>query len=216
MTITGPASPRHPLWGLLLTVALLGGGDDDEVAYLTRCPAEGGQPLPSDEAPFLGQPGAPIQVGVFGDLTCPHTVKMLLTLGAYMDALADREAADRVEVQFRHLQRTPSDRVARAIEAAHRQGNDPFWKLSWCLVLEEQITEETIARCAETSVPDLEAFVRDQEGEAVLTAIARDESTAGELGFNGTPGILLCGAPFSADPADVTGNIDLLLEDTKK
>jgi len=62
-------------------------------------------------------------------------------------------------------------------------------------------------------VPDKVAFELARENDEVLIPIARDEAIAGELGFTGTPGMLLCGIPVSPEPDDIKKNIDMLLSD---
>ncbi len=198
--------------GGVLTIAL-GGCGGEETTLVRECPADDAVILESGEAPYLGRPGAEVQVAVFGDLTCPYTVQMLLALGAYMDELSRRGEDHRVEVQFRHLRRASTDEIPRALEAACLQGNDPFWGLTWCLILAENITEETLSACASTFVPDKVAFELARENDEVLIPIARDEAIAGELGFTGTPGMLLCGIPVSPEPDDIKKNIDMLLSD---
>ncbi len=117
---------------------------------------------------------------------------------------------------FRHYPRADypeSVRAAFALAAAVNQEPQSFWQLFWNLIVATEITDENVVGLAEAAGLDVEEFGADYGSEAGKAIINRDIDLAEEIGFSGTPGIVLCGQPVEPDADAIIDNLDHLIHD---
>ncbi len=202
----------------LLFVQLSGCSDKHEVV---SCDPAGGLLLQNEGSPVLGQPSASVEVTVFGDLLCPFTENMLLSLANFQDELVSAGKPASMKVVFRHFLKSNeglNPEVARAIAAAHRQGGDlaVFGSagqlgMIWCLLVAQSMDEVQIQSCAADAGLDVQQFQLDRSDEAVAALIERDVSEARRIGFDGVPGIALCREKISGDAETLIENLEYLI-----
>jgi protein-disulfide isomerase len=176
------------------------------------CTEGQGVTLPDDETPFLGTRGAPIRLALFGDVRCGYTYNMVLELNAFINRLEDTGEHTAVEVQFRHFP-IRSRPLARVTQAAYLLGNDAFWEMYWCLVGAPGTDDDRISFCTEWLDIDEEMLLDDATSNRVEQTVSRDDLIARAIGFQGAPGMLLCGFWVPSEPDRVIDNIESLLSD---
>ncbi len=117
---------------------------------------------------------------------------------------------------FRHYPRADypeSVRAAYALAAAMNQELDSFWQLFWNLIVATEITDENVVDLADAAGLDVDEFVADYGGEAGTATINRDIDLAEEIGFGGTPGVVLCGKRVEPDADAIIANLEHLIYD---
>jgi protein-disulfide isomerase len=176
--------------------------------------------LDNSFAPRLGDESAPIEVAVFGDLQCPYTQNLMLALNSFVDRLIDDGKFEYLTAVFRHFLRSnsPGYRTAAiSIAAAHRQGNGAIWGqaggpgMIWCYIGAQKVDEQQIIACAEDVGLDMERFALDRADPSVADVVDRDIAEARRIGFEGVPGVVLCGKKASSDPNDLIDNLEYLI-----
>jgi len=198
-------------FGAVLLPALAFGCNDFPVEH---CVAGQGIGLDPAGVPRRGLAEAQVELVLFGDLVCPYTRWAIWVMDGYLASLAD-EHADRVRLLFRHFpleQIHPRARAAAlALAAAHRQGDDAFWRLLLLLIRADDFGDDALRACAAAAGLDLAAFDADLADPATAAVVDRDLALALELRLPGTPSFILCGVPVSHDPEEVAANVDALL-----
>jgi protein-disulfide isomerase len=181
-----------------------------------HCAAGQGIALDPVGVPLRGPADAAVDLVLFGDLQCPYTSYAILLLDAYLSEPPEGVSGGRVRLLFRHFpleQIHPRARAAAlALAAAHRQGDDAFWRLARVLSYAEDLSDEALRSYASVAGLDLPAFDADYADPSTAIVVDRDLALAAELQLPGTPSFILCGVPVSHDPEEVIANIDAILE----
>ncbi len=142
-----------------------------------------------------GEPGAELELVMFGDFQCPFCLGAQSVLRRVHKRLGDR-----LRFGFRHLpipEKHPMALVAaEASEAAAAQGR--FWEYHDALYLEQpKLSRETVLRVAADLGLDADRVAAELEAETHLPRIERDLASAGASGATGTPTFFVNGARFS-------------------
>ena len=205
----------HPLKIVVGACALVIFGSCESDPYdVDKCDPASGLQLPVDQIPSLGNPDAKIRISVFGDVTCPMTQQLIVTLDNYLQG----EGGDSVGLFYRHLLRSsspPSTDAALALTAAGFQGRAYFWDLYWRLMIMDDLSPESIVNAGAASVPNPALFRQEITSDAVSTAVERDVSLGTEIGFKGVPGVILCGQRTDGTPEDILENIRYLVDNAE-
>ena len=141
-----------------------------------------------------GEPGAPLQLVMFGDFQCPFC------LGAQKSLRRVRERlGERLLFAFRHLpipERHPlAPMAAEASEAAAAQGR--FWEYHDALyAAQPKLSRETLLAAAGDLGLDADRIAADLDSEAHRERVARDEASAAASGATGTPTFFVNGRRF--------------------
>jgi len=181
-----------------------------------HCAAGQGITLDPGGVPRRGPAQAPVELVLFGDLQCPYTRYAILLLDSYLAELADEPDGERVRLLFRHF---PLEQIhsraraaALALAAAHRQGDEAFWRLIRVLIYADDLSDEALRSYAAVAGLALPSFDADYTDPATAAVVDRDLVLAMELRLPGTPSFILCGVPVSYDPEEVIANIEAILE----
>ena len=141
-----------------------------------------------------GEPGAPLELVMFGDFQCPFC------LGAQKSLRRVRERlGERLLFGFRHLpipERHPlAPMAAEASEAAAAQGR--FWDYHDALyAAQPKLSRETMLAVGRDLGLDAERIAADLDSNAHRDRVARDEASAGTSGVTGTPTFFVNGKRF--------------------
>jgi protein-disulfide isomerase len=184
---------------------------NNELYSVSTCEPGQGYDLPDDPVPVLGTRGAPVSVALFGDVRCPHTAEMVLALAALVDDLEESGQTDALEVQFRHFPVLGTENLAAAAEAAHLESDEAFWEMYWCLFSMGGSDGEIVSFCADLMGFDEDELLETAASEPVQRAVTRDLAIARHIGFQGAPGMLLCGKWTLTSPERVVENVKALL-----
>jgi len=139
-----------------------------------------------------GDPGAPLQLVMFGDFQCPFC------LGAQSILRRVRERLDgRLLFAFRHLpipERHPlAPLAAEASEAAAAQGK--FWEYHDALFqAQPRLSRETMLEIGAELGLDAERMAAEIDSGAHRDRVARDLDSAERSGATGTPSFYVNGA----------------------
>lgn len=142
-----------------------------------------------------GEPGADLELVMFGDFQCPFC------LGAQSILRRVRSRLDgRLRFGFRHLpipEKHPLALIAaEASEAAAVEGK--FWEFHDALYPEQpKLSRETILRVAAGVGLDPERVASELDAGTHLPRIERDLASAAASGATGTPSFYVNGAHFS-------------------
>lgn len=150
--------------------------------------------IPSDHSPARGPKGAPITIHVFSDFECPYCRRVEESL-----AELDRKYPGKLRFVWHDVPLPFHERarpLARAAREARRQGGDAaFWKLHDAIFALDQETPRLAASEIAGAAKSLgldEARIRTAMTDESRDAdIVRDEKLAEELGFKGTPTIVV-------------------------
>jgi len=183
-----------------------------------HCFAGQGISLDDGDAPLLGPETAEVELTIFGDFQCPGTAQLWFGLAPFLERLAADGRGGALAVRFHHFPLTSIHARALAASlaaaAAHRQGDDAFWRIFPMLLKPaEGLTDAHLASYAAAAGLDTAQFAVDLESEEVAETVADDAALAGSLGLAGTPSVLLCGVPISPDPGDIADNLEYLITD---
>jgi protein-disulfide isomerase len=179
-----------------LIVVSQSGDDGGEVAADGPVPSEI-DALPQDGA-VLGDPRAEVSVIEFGDLQCPVCAEFARTVTP--ELVAGVVEAGEAKLEFKNfvILGPDSDVAARAALAAGEQ--DRLWQFtevfyeSQGLENSGYVTDEFLRDTAVVAgVEDLEAWERDRTDPRWEAEIAAVREEALDLGFNGTPSLLVEG-----------------------
>jgi protein-disulfide isomerase len=141
-----------------------------------------------------GEPGAPLELVMFGDFQCPFC------LGAQKSLRRVRERlGERLLFAFRHLpipERHPlAPMAAEASEAAAAQGR--FWEYHDALyAAQPKLSRETMLAVGRDLNLDAERIAADLDAGAHRDRVARDEASAKASGATGTPTFFVNGERF--------------------
>ncbi|HEX6456059.1 MAG TPA: thioredoxin domain-containing protein [Solirubrobacterales bacterium] len=141
-----------------------------------------------------GEPGAPLQLVMFGDFQCPFC------LGAQKSLRRVRERLGvRLLFAFRHLpipEKHPLAMVAaQASEAAAAQG--AFWEYHDALYANQpKLSRETMLVLARDHGLDADRLAAELGSETHLPRIERDLASAAASGATGTPTFFVNGERF--------------------
>jgi formate-nitrite transporter family protein len=141
-----------------------------------------------------GEPGAPLQLVMFGDFQCPFC------LGAQKSLRRVRERlGERLLFAFRHLpipERHPlAMEAAEASEAAAAQGG--FWEYHDALYANQpKLSRETLLTVARDLGLDAGRLAADLDSGARRERIDRDVASAEASGATGTPTFFVNGERF--------------------
>jgi NhaA family Na+:H+ antiporter len=141
-----------------------------------------------------GEPGAPLQLVMFGDFQCPYC------LGAQSVMRRIREHfGERLVFAFRHLpipERHPlSPLAAQASEAAAAQGR--FWEYHDALfAAQPKLSRETMLAVGAELGLDVERMAAEMDAGAHAARIERDIDSAAASGATGTPSFFVNGEHF--------------------
>lgn len=153
---------------------------------------------PLEEVDHLrGEPGAPLELVMFGDFQCPFCLGAQSVLRRVRERLGDR-----LLFAFRHLpipERHPlAPLAAEASESAAAQGR--FWEYHDALFENQpKLSRETMLAVATDLGLDADRIAAEIDAEAHRERIARDLDSAAKSGATGTPtfftnGVRLFGA----------------------
>lgn len=167
--------------------------------------------------PRAGADLAPVEVVVFSDFECPGTWLMWAKLIDLLDDLEEAGREEELTVRFRHFPlfeiHSRAWAAAVASEAALAQGEDAFWAMfPHLLAGGDDLSEEHILYYAEMEGLDMDRFAGDLAGAEAQERVARDRALAENLGFRGTPGVLICGVPVDGYHDEVAANLRYILE----
>jgi protein-disulfide isomerase len=150
---------------------------------------------PLEEADHVrGEPGAPLQLVMFGDFQCPFC------LGAQKSLRRVRERlGERLLFGFRHLpipERHPlAMEAAEASEAAAAQGR--FWDYYDALyAAQPKLSRETMLEVGRDLGLDAERIAAELDSGVHRDRIARDVASAEASGATGTPTFFVNGKRF--------------------
>lgn len=141
-----------------------------------------------------GEPGAPLELVMFGDFQCPFC------LGAQKSLRRVRERlGDRLLFGFRHLpipERHPlAAEAAEASEAAAAQGR--FWEYHDALYANQpKLSRETMLAVGRDLGLDAERIAAEVDSGAHRERVARDLASAEASGATGTPTFFVNGERF--------------------
>ena len=141
-----------------------------------------------------GEPGAPLELVMFGDFQCPFC------LGAQKSLRRVRERlGERLLFGFRHLpipERHPlAPMAAEASEAAAAQGR--FWEYHDALyAAQPKLSRETMLAVGRDLGLGADRIAADLDSGAHRDRVARDEASAGASGATGTPTFFVNGSRF--------------------
>ena len=141
-----------------------------------------------------GEPGAPLELVMFGDFQCPFCH------GAQKSQRRVRERlGERLLFGFRHLpipERHPlAPLAAEASEAAAAQGR--FWEYHDALyAAQPKLSRETMLAVGRDLGLDAERIAADLDSGAHRDRVARDEASAEVSGATGTPTFFVNGVRF--------------------
>jgi NhaA family Na+:H+ antiporter len=141
-----------------------------------------------------GEPGAPLQLVMFGDFQCPYCLGAQSILRRVRERLGER-----LVFAFRHLpipERHPlAPLAAEASEAAAAQGK--FWEFHDALYANQpRLSRETILELAGEHGLDAERMEAEIDVGAHRDRIARDIASAEASGATGTPTFYVTGKRF--------------------
>lgn len=148
-------------------------------------------PALDDADHVRGEPGAPLQLVMFGDFQCPYCLGAQSVLGRVRDRLGDR-----LLFAFRHLpipERHPlAPLAAEASEAAAAQGR--FWEYHDALfAAQPRLSRETMLGVGEELGLDAERMAAELDAGAWRGRIERDLRSAAASGATGTPAFYVNG-----------------------
>lgn len=141
-----------------------------------------------------GEPGAPLELVMFGDFQCPFC------LGAQKSLRRVRERlGERLLFAFRHLpipERHPlAPLAAEASEAAAAQGR--FWEYHDALyAAQPKLSRETMLEVGRDLGLDAERIAAELDSGTYRDRVARDEASAEASGATGTPTFFVNGKRF--------------------
>lgn len=141
-----------------------------------------------------GEPGAPLELVMFGDFQCPFCLGAQSVLRRVRERLGER-----LLFGFRHLpipERHPlAPLAAEASEAAAAQGR--FWDYHDALfVAQPRLSPETIFEVAADLGLDVERMRAEVDSGAHRDRISRDLASAEASGATGTPTFFVNGKRF--------------------
>jgi protein-disulfide isomerase len=142
-----------------------------------------------------GEPGAGLELVMFGDFQCPFCLGAQSVLRRVNDRLGDR-----LRFAFRHLpipEKHPLALIAaEASEAAAAQGK--FWEYHDALYAEQpKLSRETMLRLATELGLDADRLATELDAGTHLPRIERDLASASASGATGTPTFFVNGSHFS-------------------
>jgi protein-disulfide isomerase len=132
-----------------------------------------------------GEPGAELELVMFGDFQCPFCLGAQSVLRRVRERLGDR-----LVFAFRHLpipERHPlAPMAAQASESAGAQGR--FWEFHDALFqAQPRLSRETMLEVARDLGLDAERMAAEIDAEAYTERIERDVASAAASGATGTP-----------------------------
>jgi len=141
-----------------------------------------------------GEPGAPLELVMFGDFQCPFCLGAQSILRRVHDRLGER-----LLFAFRHLpipERHPlAPLAAEASEAAAAQGR--FWEYYDALYANQpKLSPETILEVGRDLGLDAERMQAEIDAGTHRDRVARDLASAGASGATGTPTFFVNGKRF--------------------
>jgi protein-disulfide isomerase len=141
-----------------------------------------------------GEPGAPLELVMFGDFQCPFCLGAQSILRRVRERLGDR-----LLFGFRHLpipERHPlAPLAAEASEAAAAQGK--FWEYHDALYpLQPKLSREVMLQVGRDLGLDAERMATEIDSGAHRDRVARDVASAEASGATGTPTFFVNGKRF--------------------
>jgi protein-disulfide isomerase len=138
-----------------------------------------------------GEPGAPLELVMFGDFQCPFCLGAQSVLRRVRERLGER-----LVFGFRHLpipERHPlAPLAAQASEAAAAQGK--FWEYHDALFkVQPKLSRETMLEVGRELGLDVERIATEIDAEAYSERIDRDIASAAASGATGTPSFFVNG-----------------------
>jgi protein-disulfide isomerase len=142
-----------------------------------------------------GEPGAELELVMFGDFQCPFCLGAQSVIGRVNERLADR-----LLFAFRHLpipEKHPlAPMAAEASEAAASQGS--FWEFHDALFAEQpKLSRETALRVAADLGLDADRIAAELDAGTHRARVERDLASATASGATGTPSFYVNGAHFT-------------------
>jgi len=209
---------RRDLRGLtaLLAPALLIASCNEHP--VEHCVAGQGITIDVSPVPRKGPAHAPVELLMFGDFQCPATHYLATVLDSYATELEGDGLSDRLQLRYHHLPIEALHSRARAAAiasaAAHRQGDEAFWRIFFHLFKpSDELTDEHILEYAALAELDLERFADDLVDPDVEAVVDRDLALASDLGLTYTPSVILCGVQVEPAPEDLIDNLDFLIRE---
>ncbi|HET7507089.1 MAG TPA: thioredoxin domain-containing protein [Solirubrobacterales bacterium] len=141
-----------------------------------------------------GEPGAPLELVMFGDFQCPFCLGAQKSLGRVRERLGER-----LLFAFRHLpilERHPlAPMAAEASEAAAAQGK--FWDYHDALyAAQPKLSRETMLAVGRDLGLDADRIDAELDSGAHRERVARDMASAQASGATGTPTFFVNGKRF--------------------
>jgi protein-disulfide isomerase len=200
----------------LFLLGLAAGACEDPFP-VQNCESGQGYDLDDEGVPSWGDLQAVVELTLFVDFQCPYSHQLALRLWDLAQQAEERPRCALPRYLVRHMPSSLHNRArpaAIAAVAAARQGDDAFWSMFWFLFQEgEDLSDEMILVYAQAAGLELEQFAADLADPATEEVVERDLQIAQQIGFAGTPGVLLCGIRMPSDQDLVLDNLEYLLCD---
>ena len=163
------------------------------------------------DAPFRGNPKAPVTVVMFSDFQCPHCAKAHLFIDKVLADFGN-------EVRFAVINYPLSSihanafRAAEAAAAAQSQGK--FFEYAELLYQNQEALDETSLRKYASSLSlDMKRFDEDMSAGKFAAKIKADVAEGDRLGLFGTPTVFVNGSEvYALTPANLRGQIQRALK----
>jgi protein-disulfide isomerase len=157
----------------------------------------------SAEDHISGAENAPITLVEYADYQCPYCRSADIAIRQVRQAVGDR-----VRFVFRNFPLTETHeyalQAAAAAEAAALQGK--FWEMHDLLFKNQRaLDEESLVRYAEQIGLDIDRFIADIQGDAVIERIRRDLDSGERSDVDSTPSFYINGQKYegSWEPDDL-------------
>jgi protein-disulfide isomerase len=192
-------SCRKSLYAVRYVARLVDSGyTDSEIAEALQRRFRAGPPkrIVLDDAPFKGNPNAPVTVVEFVDYECSHCKRVQPVLRQLLE-----EFKDEVRICFKHYplsSHTNARAAAEAAVAAHKQSkfwayNEKLWASS------DSLTPATMEKLAKEVGLDVAKWRQDFDSQAVKARVQKDREEGNTLGIRATPTIYINGRLFTDD-----------------
>ncbi len=203
---------RKSLYAVKYVARMVDSGyTDSEVGEALRQRFSGAPPKKIDvaDAPFKGNPSAPVVLIEFVDYECPHCKRVQPVMRQVVD-----EFKSEVKVYFKHYPlggHTNSRLAAEAAVAAQKQGK--FWPYNekiWANA--DSLTPAALEQFAKDVGLDVAKWRKDLESAEVKGRVEKDHAEGGALGLQSTPTIYLNGREYT-DHRDIESLRDWINEE---
>src|SRR5262249_7492342 len=144
------------------------------------------------DGPFQGPRHAKVTIVEWSDFQCPFCGRVEPTLKQIRDTYKDDvKIVWRNEPLSFHPNAMPA---AKAAMAAHKQGNDKFWKMQELMFANQAaLSEAKYEEWARQIGLDVARWKKDKESPEIAALIQKDNSYGQSVGADGTPSFFING-----------------------